>query len=103
MSNQTQTCEKCGKQFLVIEQEQKFLSEKNLPLPKNCPTCRQTRRLKLRGGDRQLYKTTCQKCSKEIVVARDPKIVKNPIYCRKDFDQYFLDNDPIITDPLPDA
>jgi ssDNA-binding Zn-finger/Zn-ribbon topoisomerase 1 len=103
MANQTETCATCNKQFLIIEPEQKFLTGKNLPFPKNCPTCRQTRRLQLRGGDRQLYKTTCQKCGQNIVVAKDPAKVKNQIYCRKDYDQFFIDNDPIITDPLPEA
>lgn len=102
MDKITKHCQKCKKQFLVIEQEQIFLAEKNLPLPDNCPSCRQIRRLSLRGAERILYKTTCQKCGKDIVVARDPKYTKNEIYCRKDYEQYFVENDPIITDPLPE-
>ncbi|MDO8498311.1 MAG: zinc-ribbon domain containing protein [bacterium] len=99
----TQTCAQCGKQFLVIDQEQKFLNDKGLPLPKNCPTCRQKRRLALRGSERTLYKTKCQKCGTEIVVAYDPSKVTNTILCKKDYDQYFLENDPIIKDPLPEV
>lgn len=101
VNNVTQTCTQCGKQFLVIEPEQKFLQEKGLPLPTHCPSCRQLRRLSLRGSSRGLYKTKCQKCGKEIIVAFDPQKVTNPIYCKKDYDQYFLDNDPIVTDQLP--
>jgi ssDNA-binding Zn-finger/Zn-ribbon topoisomerase 1 len=101
--NKTATCANCGKDFLIIEQEQKFLEEKGLPLPKNCPSCRQIRRLSLRGAERMLYKTQCQKCGKDIVVARDPKTVKNAIYCRADYDQYFNENDPIINEPLPEV
>lgn len=97
----TQTCTKCQKQFHVIDPEQAFLKEKNLPLPSQCPTCRQMRRLSLRGS-RQLFKTPCQKCGKEIIVSFDPKSAKNPIYCRKDYDQFFADHDPMITDPLPE-
>lgn len=97
----TQTCTKCSKQFLVIDAEQKFLQEKNLPNPTMCPSCRQTRRLMLRGG-RQLFKTKCQKCNTDIIVSFDPMTVTNPIYCKKDYDQYFLENDPIISDPLPE-
>lgn len=100
--NQTQTCTKCGKQFITIEQEQKFLQDKNLPLPQNCPSCRQRRRLMLRGAERALYKTTCQKCGKEIIVAYDPAKVTNTILCKKDYDQYFLENDNIIKEPLPE-
>lgn len=101
MPNITQICTKCGKQFLIIESEQKFLQSKGLPNPANCPMCRQARRLALRG-DRQLYKTKCQKCGKEIVVAYDPSKVTNPILCKQDYSQYFEEQDPIISDPLPE-
>lgn len=97
----TQNCAKCGKSFLVIDQEQKFLQDKGLPFPTNCPSCRQARRLALRGG-RQLYKTKCQKCGKEIVVSYDPSKVTNMILCKQDYEQYFMENDPIIKEPLPE-
>ena len=103
MASITQTCTQCKKQFLVIEKEQAFLTEKNLPLPAHCPSCRQLRRLSLRGADRTLYKTQCQKCGKDIVVARDPKSTKNVIYCREDYEKYFNENDPIINEPLPEV
>jgi len=102
MSNLTQTCSKCNKQFLVLEQEQKFLQDKGLPLPTMCPSDRQLRRLQLRGG-RELYKTKCQKCGKDIVVSYDPQTVKNAIYCKEDYEKYFQENDPIINEPLPEA
>ena len=101
MANIKQTCAKCNKDFLIIDQEQEFLKQKNLALPANCPTCRQTRRLNLRGG-RQLFKTTCQKCGKDIVTSYDPKKVKQVILCKEDYEKYFEENDPIIKDPLPD-
>lgn len=50
-----------------------------------------------------LYKTTCQKCGKEIVVAFNPQKVTNQIFCKKDYDQYFLENDTIINEPLPEV
>lgn len=101
MVNITANCSNCGKQFLIIEQEQKFLQQKNLPNPKNCPQCRQTRRLMLRGS-RQLFKSTCQKCGKQIVVSYDPEKVKNIILCREDYDKWFNENDPIVNEPLPE-
>ena len=101
MPNITSTCVKCGKQFLVIEQEQAFLQKKNLPMPKNCPQCRQERRLSLRGG-RQLFRTKCQQCGKDIVVAYDPTKVTNKILCKEDYQKFFVENDPIIKDPLPE-
>ena len=101
MANQTLTCAKCGKKFLVIEQEQNFLNEKGLPFPTNCPSCRQLRRLSLRGG-RQLFKSKCQKCGKDIVVSYNPQKVKQAIYCKEDYEKWFMENDPIIKEPLPD-
>lgn len=103
MANVTQTCKTCQRQFLIIEIEQKFLKDKNLPIPVDCPSCRQMRRLKLRGGERVLYKTTCQKCGKEIVVSYDPKIVPNTILCKADFEKYLAETDLIIKDPLPEV
>lgn len=101
MANITQACTKCGKQFLVIDQEQAFLKQKDLPLPKMCPSDRQLRRLTLRGG-RQLFKTKCQKCGKDIVVSFDPEKAKQAIFCKDDYEKWFMENDPIITDPLPE-
>lgn len=95
-------CKNCQKAFRIIEQEKLFLDEKGLPLPEACPTCRQVQRLHLRG-DRTLFKTNCQKCGNEIVVSYDPKTVSNLILCKKDYDAYFEENDPIITEPLPES
>lgn len=101
MANITQTCTKCGRQFLIIDPEQKFLKDKNLPNPTMCYSCRQARRMALRSGQ-NLYKTTCQKCGKQIIVAFDPEKASRPIYCKEDYDKYFEENDPIISDPLPE-
>lgn len=96
----TQTCTKCSKQFLVIDPEQQFLREKNLPLPTQCPNCRQERRLALRG-ERRLYRTKCQKCGKEIIVAYDPQKAESMILCREDYEKYTSENEYIINEPLP--
>lgn len=101
MANLTENCKTCSKQFLIIDQEQQFLQNKNLSLPTQCPECRQRRRLMLRG-DRQLYKTTCQKCQKQIVVSYNPEKVKNPILCIEDYGRFFNENDPLINEPLPE-
>jgi len=102
MSSLTKQCAKCGKEFLIIEQEQKFLEEKQLPLPTNCPSCRQTRRLMIRGG-RELFRTTCDVCSKSIITSYDPEKTTQKILCKEDYDKYFEENDPIIKDPLPEV
>jgi len=100
MANMTQTCLRCQKQFLIIDQEQAFLNQKGLPQPTMCPSCRQLRRLSLRGG-RQLFKTICQKCQKEIVVSFDPQKVQQPIFCKEDYEKFLLESDLIIKEPLP--
>jgi hypothetical protein len=99
----TQTCVKCGRQFLIIDQEQEFLNKKGIAFPTNCPTCRQLRRLSLRGGERALYKTKCQQCGKDIVTSYDPSKVPNKILCKEDYEKYFAETDVIIKDPLPEV
>lgn len=96
----TQTCTKCGKQFLVIDAEQQFLAERGIPNPTICPTDRQARRLELRGK-RELFKTKCSQCGKDIVVSYDPAGVKTSILCKEDYEKYFEQNDPLINEPLP--
>lgn len=103
MANITTTCAKCTKQFLIIDQEQAFLKEKNLPNPTMCPGCRQLRRLSLRGSERALFRAKCSQCGKEIIVAFDPAKITNPILCKADYDRYYTENDPIIKDPLPEV
>lgn len=101
MANITQVCTRCNKQFLVIDQEQSFLQQKGLTFPTQCPSCRQLRRLSLRGG-RQLFKTKCQKCGKEIAVSYDPQKVQQAIFCKEDYEKFMIEHDPIIKEPLPD-
>ena len=101
MDNQTATCEKCKNNFLIIKEEKDFLQKRDLAFPKNCPSCRQERRLSLRGSKRALFKAKCQKCQKDIVTSFDPQKTTSPIYCREDYEKYFVENDPLIKDPLP--
>jgi len=100
MANIIGTCTTCTKQFLIIDQEQEFLRGKSLPNPSVCPNCRQARRLALRG-ERVLFKTDCQQCHKEIIVSYDPSKVQNAILCKEDYQKYYEEHDPMITDPLP--
>jgi DNA-directed RNA polymerase subunit RPC12/RpoP len=101
MATINQVCAKCGRQFLVIDQEQEFLSKKGISFPTSCPSCRQLRRLSLRGGERALYKTKCQQCGKEIITSFDPNKTPNKILCKEDYEKYFSENEALIADPLP--
>ncbi len=101
MAALTQTCAKCNKQFVVIDPEQAFLKEKGIPLPTRCPECRYQARLFLRGNERRLYRTNCQRCGREIVVSYDPQTAKNEILCKEDYSKWLEEHDTSITDPLP--
>jgi hypothetical protein len=92
MADITETCEECGKKFLIIEQEQEFLQKKGLPLPKICPTDRQKARLSQRG-ERNLYKTNCQNCGASMITTYDPTKVTNKILCKKCYLEYFEKTD----------
>lgn len=96
----TAICASCNKQFLIIDQEQSFLNERGFPLPKNCPFCRQQRRLALRG-ERRLYKTTCQQCGKSILVTFNPEKTKQKILCKEDYNKFYAETDMIVKDELP--
>lgn len=89
-----QNCNKCGKQFKVIKQEIEFLSSKQLPLPTECPTCRQQRRMSLRSP-RELIKSNCDKCGKEIVTTPKPN-PKRQVFCDSCFKDYLNNVDPMI-------
>jgi len=91
------TCQQCRKEFLIIKQEQEFLAKMGLPHPAKCPTCRQTERLKVRGG-RTLYRTVCQKCGKNIIVTYDPKTQKSQILCKKCYLDYFEKEKILLTE-----
>ncbi len=92
------TCTKCGKEFWVIKQEQQFLNKMGLPLPTMCPADRQARRLKHRG-ERNLYKSKCQNCGKDIIVTYDPKSVESnqKMLCKKCYLEWFEKNSALIS------
>lgn len=87
MENIKKVCVSCQKEFLVVTQEQEFLAKMGLPHPVKCPPCRQEARLKLRG-ERRLYRTTCQKCNKSIIVTYDPAKETRQIFCKECYLDY---------------
>lgn len=91
MNSSQQKCADCKEDFLIIEQEMEFYKEKELPLPKKCPLCRQKRRLALRS-EQKLYGSTCDKCGKDIIIAfKHPKDQK--VYCKPCYLEYFEKNE----------
>lgn len=90
-------CQTCGKEFWIIKQEREFLQKMNLPNPSNCPGCRELRRLKERG-ERSLYKTSCQKCGKNIIVTYNSKTEIRKILCKECCLEWFEKNPILIND-----
>jgi len=77
------SCEKCKKPFLIIPQEKIFYKKKDLPMPGNCPECRQKERL-LQRNERKLHKRKCDKCSKSIISTYDEDS-KYKVFCQECF------------------
>jgi len=90
------SCPQCNREFWVIKQEQEFLKKIKLPAPTHCPACREKRRLRNRG-ERNLYRTICQTCKKEIIVTHNPETEKRKILCKQCYLDYFEKNSPLIT------
>lgn len=89
--SQKRCCIKCQKDFLIITQEETFLEQQGWPLPTECPDCRQARRMSLRNP-RKLYKSTCDKCGKEIILAFE-KQAGDTVYCREDYKAFMESSD----------
>ncbi len=53
-----EVCQKCKKEFTVLNEDKNFYSHLNIPLPTFCPECRLIRRMCFRN-ERTLYKRTC--------------------------------------------
>lgn len=91
------TCKTCNHEFLIIKQEIEFLQRMNLPNPVNCPGCREARRLSERG-ERQLYRTVCQQCNKNIIVSYNPAKETRKILCKTCYLDWFEKNPVLISD-----
>ncbi|OGI65196.1 hypothetical protein A3A95_03910 [Candidatus Nomurabacteria bacterium RIFCSPLOWO2_01_FULL_39_18] len=79
--NEILKCEKCGKNYRLIKMEIDFYRRFNLPIPHNCPLCRDRARTKLLNPI-EIHDRKCAKCGKDIKTswsADKPEIV----YCEK--------------------
>lgn len=75
--------EDCGKDFLVVPQEQEFYERKDIAMPIFCPAHRHAHRMALRN-ERKLYNRKCDKCQSSIL-STYPEDVEYTIYCQKCF------------------
>lgn len=87
-------CEKCGKDFLIINKEVEFYKEKDFPLPKLCPEHRLERRIALRNK-KELLGYNCDSCGKDIIIAFDP-VEGQEVYCKECFQKYMQEHDCIL-------
>ena len=86
--NEIIECENCKRGYKITNGELNLLHKMNLPLPHECPKCRENKRFS-RQNLPKLYIRTCMKCNKEINTAFSlsrPEIV----YCEKCYQDEFL-------------
>ncbi|PIZ87648.1 hypothetical protein COX93_00375, partial [Candidatus Nomurabacteria bacterium CG_4_10_14_0_2_um_filter_30_12] len=80
-------CLECKKNYRIITNELSFYRRMNIPLPRNCPECRHTKRLKNRGPNK-LWHRKCMKegCNNEFETSYSPDRPEI-IYCEKCYQQ----------------
>src|SRR3989344_1805523 len=81
-------CSDCGRSYKIVEGELDPLRKINLPVPHECPKCRENRRF-ARMNRPGMYNRNCDKCGAKIYtpyVPRRPEIV----YCVKCYQQEFI-------------
>lgn len=85
--NETIGCSLCARAYKVTKGEFDLLRKMNLPVPRECPKCRENRRFG-RLNPPKLFKRNCAKCDKEIITAFAPGRPET-VYCVKCYQQEF--------------
>lgn len=81
-------CANCKRGYKIMQEELSLLRKIGLPLPHECPKCRENERFS-RMNKPGLYHRNCAKCGGQIYTPyspKDPRIV----YCVKDYQAEFL-------------
>ncbi len=86
--NETIGCSICSHAYKITRGELSLLTKMNLPLPHECPKCRENRRFS-RLNPIKLYKRSCAKCNSTINTAFAPNRTE-VIYCEKCYQQEFI-------------
>jgi CxxC-x17-CxxC domain-containing protein len=92
--SQRKNCTQCSKEFLIIDQEERFLEGNGWMLPSECPDCRQARRMAARDP-RKLTKTTCSECGEEIIIAFERK-KDVTVYCKEHYLKWLDSSDHLV-------
>ncbi len=82
------SCSKCKRAYKIAEGELGLLKKMGLPIPHECPKCRENERF-LKLDPIKLYNRNCNKCSKEINTPYGPNRPEI-IYCEKCYQQEFI-------------
>ena len=78
-------CEDCGKNYQITPFELQFLRRFSLPIPRQCPLCRDRARIR-RLNPMQIYDRTCAKCEKPIKTSYAPNR-SEIVYCEECYRQ----------------
>ncbi len=80
-------CLNCGRSYKIVQGELELLRKMNLPVPHECPKCRENKRFD-RENKPKMYHRNCSKCGEPIYTPyapNDPRIV----YCVRDYQALF--------------
>lgn len=81
-------CDNCGKGFKIVSGELTLLQKMKIPLPSQCPKCRENKRFE-KCNLPKLYNRSCTKCEDLIVTAFPPE-KPDIVYCVKCYQQEFV-------------
>ncbi len=84
--NEIIKCKNCSNGYKIVKGEFDLLQKMNLPLPRECPKCRENKRFARMNKPSKLYFRNCAKCGIEV---RTPYSPDRPeiIYCEKCYQQ----------------
>ncbi len=74
------SCRTCSKNYKVMPLELRFLREAHIALPRDCPTCRHTARMRVRNP-RKLWQRNCDGCGKDIRSSFNPSGQERSVLC----------------------
>ncbi len=83
-----QKCQICEKNYQIIEKELKFYQKFQIPIPRECPLCRDFKRIHSLNP-MTLYDRKCDKCAKNIRTSYDPNRPEI-VYCEECYQQEII-------------
>jgi len=86
--NEVIECKDCNNGYKIVQGELNLLRKMNLPVPHECPKCRENKRFD-RLNKPGLYNRKCQKCDKDIYTPYAPDRPEI-VYCVKCYQDEFL-------------